>query len=258
MKMTEIPLQFLNKGEKLFGILHLPRSKGKFPCVVMFHGLTGNRSEAHYIFTKTARRLASLGIAAFRFDFRGSGDSEGKFENMSIATEISDAKEALKFIKKHKNIKSDDIGILGLSMGGFVAASTCGITPGVKSTVLWSAVASYRMQYEKQFGKNFTVKDFPVKKDFGGLVVKRKYYIAALNSNDLPRESLGKFKGPLLIVHSDNDDNVLPVSARIHYKASASEQKVLKIIKGGGHTFADANIEPKVIELTAKWFKRTL
>ena len=67
MKNTELPLQFVNKGEKVFGVLHLPKPKGKFPCVVMFHGFTGNKAEAHFLFTKTARRLAENGIAAFRF-----------------------------------------------------------------------------------------------------------------------------------------------------------------------------------------------
>jgi uncharacterized protein len=258
MKKIELPLQFMNEGKKLFGVLHLPKPSGKFPCVVMFHGFTGTKAEAHFLFTKTARKLAENGIAAFRFDFMGSGDSEGRFEDMSVGTEISDARAAIGFIRKHRNINKEKTGILGLSMGGFVAAYTCGTVPGIKSTVLWSAVAAYRRTFEKLLGKEFTAKDLPKSRDFGGCVVTRKFYAAAMDYDGLNLESVNKYKGPLLIVHSDNDEAVVPESAAIYYQTSNSRVKQLKMIKGGGHTFGTAKIEPKVIALTVDWFKRTL
>lgn len=45
----------------------------------MLHGFTGNKTETHFLYTRLARQLATQGIAALRFDFAGSGDSQGEF-----------------------------------------------------------------------------------------------------------------------------------------------------------------------------------
>ena len=78
--MTERPIVFYNKGQQLNGILHSPVACAALcPAVVFFHGFTGTKVEPHRIFVKTARELAAIGFYALRFDFRGSGDSEGIF-----------------------------------------------------------------------------------------------------------------------------------------------------------------------------------
>ena len=257
MKRTELPLQFTNKGEKLFGVLHLPSASGKYPCVVMCHGFTGNKAEDHFLFTKTARKLAEKGIAAFRFDFRGSGDSEGAFERMTVGTEISDAKEAVKFIKKHKNIDKNSIGLVGLSMGGFVAAYLSGNIPGIKAVALWSAVG----RYEKDFGKNLKV-NFRAKnlkaKDIGGVVLGKGFFKAGIWYDGLNLISVNEYKEPLLIVHSDNDKAVPFSDAELYYKTSGSKVKELKKIAGGGHTYGERGTEPEVIDYTVKWMKKHL
>jgi len=258
MKRTEISLQFTNKDEKLFGVLHLPKAKGKFPCVVMFHGFTGHKAEAHFLFTKMARKFAEAGIAAFRFDFRGSGDSEGKFENMTIGTEISDGRAAVEFIKKHANINKDKIGLLGLSMGGFVAAYLSSVIPGVKSVVLWSAVAEYRKVLSKILKIDLRSKKRLNPIDLGGMTVGRKFYKAILLYDGLNLTSINEYENPLLIVHSDNDGAVPFSDSSLYYKVAGSCVKEVKKIKGGGHTYEHADIEPKVIEYTARWTKKNL
>ena len=90
--MIERPIVFYNKGQQLNGILHSPTDCDALcPAVVFFHGFTGTKVEPHRIFVKTARELAAIGFYALRFDFRGSGDSEGDFSEMTIGGEISDA-----------------------------------------------------------------------------------------------------------------------------------------------------------------------
>ncbi len=257
MKRTELAVQFTNKGEKLFGVLHLPSPSGKYPCVAMCHGFTGHKAEAHFLFTKAARKLAENGIAALRFDFRGSGDSEGTFERMTVGTEISDAGEAVKFIKNHKNIDKNSIGLIGLSMGGFVAAYLSGNIPGIKAVALWSAVG----QYKKVFGKNLKV-NFRAGKlkamDIGGVVVGKGFFKAGIWYDGLNLVSINEFREPLLIVHSDNDKTVPFSDAELYYKTSGSGIKELRKIKGGGHTYGESGTEPEVIDYTAKWMKKHL
>ena len=142
MLTTREPITFVNEGQKLIGVLHRPAAadRDKTPAVVLFHGFTGTKVEPHRIFVKAAEALARAGIVALRFDFRGSGDSEGDFEDMTLPGEISDARVSLDYVSGLPGVDGNNIGILGLSMGGAVAASVSD-DPRVRSVVLWSAVA---------------------------------------------------------------------------------------------------------------------
>ncbi len=61
-----------SKGEKLVGVLHLPKQKtaGVF---IIAHGFTANKDRSRLI--KIAQVLARQALAAFRFDFGGCGES---------------------------------------------------------------------------------------------------------------------------------------------------------------------------------------
>ena len=121
--MIERPIVFYNKEQHLNGVLHSPaNSDALCPAVVLFHGFTGTKVEPHRIFVKTARELTALGFYALRFDFRGSGDSGGDFSEMTISGEISDAIKSIDVLTAMQGVDPERIGILGLRMGGGVAA----------------------------------------------------------------------------------------------------------------------------------------
>ena len=61
--------EFLSAGQRVVATLHLPPT-GPAPGVVMCHGFTGHRIEAHFLFVKAARALCAAGLAVLRFDFR--------------------------------------------------------------------------------------------------------------------------------------------------------------------------------------------
>ena len=123
-------------------MLHLPAAALKRPApgVVLFHGFTGNRMESHWMFVKCSRALAQAGVASLRFDFYGSGESDGEFREMSLRGEIADGRAAVAFLRGQTGIDPERVGLLGLSLGGAVAAA---LAPSVqaKAVVLWSAVA---------------------------------------------------------------------------------------------------------------------
>ncbi len=92
---TRTSLEFENEGQKLFAILHRPLDVKNPPIVVMFHGFGGHKAGDFRVYVKEAEMLAKCGIASFRFDFRGCGDSEGDWIDMTIGREVSDAMKAL-------------------------------------------------------------------------------------------------------------------------------------------------------------------
>ena len=88
-----------------------------------------------------ADSLLNEGIGVFRFDFNGHGESDGKFEEMTVPGEIEDALSAVSFVGGFH--QTQDISLLGHSQGGVVAAMTAGILGAdtIKSLVLMSPAA---------------------------------------------------------------------------------------------------------------------
>ena len=138
----ERPVVFYNQNQQINGILHSPTGyEAPCPAVAFFHGFTGTKVEPHRIFVKTARELAAIGFYVLRFDFRGSGDSEGDFSEMTIGGEVSDAIKSVDVLTAMQGVDAERIGILGLSMGGCVAAFVSGQDTRVKSTVMWAPLS---------------------------------------------------------------------------------------------------------------------
>ena len=101
----------LQSGElTLRGMLHIPEGiTGKIHMVCIFHGFTGNKMEPHFIFVKLSRMLAAKGIASVRFDFGGSGESDGDFVDMTISKELAEAKLILDFAKSQDFVDTSKI-----------------------------------------------------------------------------------------------------------------------------------------------------
>ena len=114
-KVVEIDSENL----RLRGMLHIPENiKNKVPIVIIFHGFCGDKMGPHFIFVKLSRLLERAGIACIRFDFAGSGESEGDFIDMTMDSELKDANNILNYARTLDFVDNDRIGIVGLSMGG--------------------------------------------------------------------------------------------------------------------------------------------
>ena len=71
-----------------------------------------------------ARALAKEGIASVRFDFDGHGKSEGKFVDMTISSELSDAKAVMDYVRTLPFVSGT--ALLGHSQGAVVAGMLAG------------------------------------------------------------------------------------------------------------------------------------
>jgi hypothetical protein len=106
----------------LEGELSLPEGKIPFPVVVICHPhpLYGGDMDNNVV-TAISSALVKDSIAALRFNFRGVGNSGGKF-NEGIG-EQEDVKAVLDFISKLPEIDSKRIGLAGYSFGGLITLS---------------------------------------------------------------------------------------------------------------------------------------
>jgi uncharacterized protein len=252
----EIQIEFGNRpGKRLRGVIHQPgRAAGRrAPGVVFFHGFTGDRMESHWMFVKCARALAQAGVAAMRFDFYGSGESDGEFREATLQSEIADAKTAVEFFRKQKGIDSKCLGLCGLSLGGAVAA-TVAKPSGARALVLWSALA-----HPKELRRLAELNTRPLPK--GG----REYNAHEVSARFLqnvekvrPLEAIHRFTAPTLIIHPERDGHLPLHHPQDFFLASGAKVKEKIIIPGADHTFTSVAWESEVIAQTVDWFCRHL
>lgn len=123
---------FKNKWENtLVGIFHVPKKKST-KGVVLVHGFTGNKDE-HGLFTNAANRFNEEGFATLRFDFSGSGESEGIFNQDDTERWKDDLNSAIDFLAK-QGVKR--LALVGLSLGAYI--SVLCHSKRIKCITLWS------------------------------------------------------------------------------------------------------------------------
>lgn len=263
MKLYEKPVTFTRDGLQIVGMLHIPqKTSPKYPAILLLHGFTGHKAESHFMFTQLARSLANSGFICLRFDFIGSGDSEGEFKDMTILTELQDARTALQFLMSQPEVDLEKIGLLGLSMGGCVAALLAGENPSIKSLVLWSAVAHPAKLFQSMLDNlpKVLADNQRWYIDYGGFAIGDKFFnvLPAVQ----PLEVIASFKGPVLIIHGSNDLSVPLSSAREYRKVlnlrDGAQEAELDLIEDADHVFSRTNLTGQVIDRTVDWFLRTL
>lgn len=239
-----------SRGKRMAGVLHLPRVRGRAPAVLMCHGFTGHKAESHRLFVHTARRLAQDGLAVLRFDFLGSGDSEGLFEEMTIRGEVDDALSALEFLRGRPRIDGNRIGMLGFSLGGCVVALSLPRADTVKTLVLWAPVSN-PMRWMPPSG----VPDKPQNR--GGYLVGVNFYRELPELK--PLESVRAYKGSVLVLHGGADQAVSPDEGRAYERAFANAAPFeFRLIDNADHTFTQPEHERALIQHTAEWLARHL
>lgn len=99
-------------------------AQGREPVAILMHGFSSNKNTP--ILTLLADSLAARGIASVRFDFNGHGQSEGKFEEMTVPNEVEDAKKIYAYVAAQPWVDTTRIALAGHSQGGVVASMVAG------------------------------------------------------------------------------------------------------------------------------------
>ena len=244
----------------LRGMLHAPDGPGPHPCVMLLHGFTGNRVEAAFLFVKLAKRLRKAGIACLRFDFAGSGESDGEFEEMTASGEVADAEAALDFLRAHQAIDPHRIGAAGLSLGGCVGALLAGRRgPDVKALALMAALAN-----PDRAGSIFRTDELAAQLAEAGYMEMTALKVSGEFVADLmtlePAAAAGAYAGPVLIVHGSADET-LPVEEAQKYRqarADSPHTTRFEIIPDAGHVFMTLAHTDRLGSLLTEFFTEYL
>lgn len=234
--MIDISFRVTVGAHDVAGLLHLPATTPA-PCVIACHGLGADKSGEKY--QSLARELPAAGLALARFDFRGSGESGGAFHDATIASRIADLEAVLDFLAKAPELDGR-FGLIGSSLGGFVALRVAGARRPSLPVVTWNAPANLR-----EIGGNHP----QAIEAYGRALVDE---VRAGHFVEAPSGA-----SHVLVVQGACDEVVPPAHGRaIHERCAAPS--ALELIDGADHRLSDASHRARAIDLSRAWLAEHL
>lgn len=221
---------------KLSAVVYRPdlQEGEKSSLVILMHGFMSEKRER--VMTTIASELQEKGIAYIRFDFNGHGDSEGDFQNMTVANEIEDAKKIYEYARSLDFV--GDIVLLGHSQGGVVASMVAGDlgSENISGLVLMAPAAVLKDDAlnGEMFGVRFDPVNIPEYVQVFNRRVGREYIKVA---QTLPiYETAARYEGPVCIIHGMSDE-IVPYSYGERYK-DGYKDAALHLVEGENHAFS--------------------
>ena len=141
----------------------------------------------------------------------------------------------------HNPSIAQNIGLLGSSMGGYIALLVASSDKMVKAVVAWATPFSFDGLRE-----TITTSNSPQ--------LKEEFY------QDASLYDATKFIPQvenLMLIHGDCDETVPLDHAKKLYQ-SAKEPKKLEIIEAADHTFSNLKLRKRAISYSLNWFKKYL
>jgi fermentation-respiration switch protein FrsA (DUF1100 family) len=235
--MNEHPLEIISDGLKLQGVLHTPDADS-WPLVILCHGFLSYKDSSKY--RQLAKVFAQESIATVRFDFRGCGESEGSLSESSISRRWRDLQRVI-YLSLNLEDFDGRLGLLGSSLGGYLALLEVSRNSKVRCTAVWST-PSHLLDLAKRLPEVSPVE------------FSQDCYEDLLTVELLPRL---KNVQRVLIVHGQEDLQVPSQHASSLYEV-LDEPKALHILEGADHQFSAPEWREEAIRLTMKWFKKFL
>jgi pimeloyl-ACP methyl ester carboxylesterase len=135
------PYFFGTHERRLFGIYEAPQRSSAGRGVVLCYPWGAEYIHAYRAMRQLAKMLTAIGIHTLRFDYFGTGDSDGDTEKGDLSGWENDIQSAITELKDTS--ESTQVSLVGLRLGATLAANAA-VRGGaeVSSLVLWDPIVS--------------------------------------------------------------------------------------------------------------------
>lgn len=222
--------------------------------MVMLHGGPGGQKDGpEDLYSTLAKILGTRGIASLRFDFRGVGESGGRYRDMTITRSVSEYEEVWSLAR---SLGFRRVGVIGESYGATIALRSALADPDVVC-LLWPAiyfldvtfapfVTADKLEIARRDG--FTVED--------GVEVGLPFLEEILEVRDAEAGVRG-ISVPTLVIHGTSDREV-PFTQSERANALLTEPKKLVLVEEGDHCLVRPEEREVVNKEIVSWLERYL
>lgn len=212
-------------------------------AVVLVHGGGVTREEGGF-FTRLATGLGEAGVASLRFDLRGHGESEGRQEDLTLATILNDTRVALAHVREATG--ANRLSLLGASFTGGVCAYYAANRPAdLDRLVLLNPQLDY---HQRTITSRPYWTDDQLNDDMAGQLAQEGFIQFAptlKHGRPLINEVfwfdvlgvLGNVQAPTLVIHGTKDTFVPIEASRAAMDLFTAEHQLIEI-EGSQHGFA--------------------
>ena len=243
-ELTYSEVNFTNQYDniRLNGMLFLPHNLKSFPIALIIQG-SGFSSRNNPWYLTIAKHLQDNGIGVLLPDKRGSEKSEGNWIGATLNTLATDTESAIDFIKNESQLNYSEIGIIGMSQGGWIAPIVGSKRQGLSFIINMSgAMVSTDEQLLFEEYHNIAPYTYDIIAKLIAPVttnnLKKKESIAPLMGFD-PIPYWRKTEAPVFIAYGENDTNC-PVNQSINRLNKENLNHFInKVYPNGGHGILD-------------------
>lgn len=259
-----------DNGIVLRGVINTPDdfdANKKYPTAIIIHGFGGDRNGTINFRLNHAKYLTERGFVVFRFDFSGSGESDGDFYDMTVSREEKELEMIHDFAKMKYFVDNDKIYWIGHSLGG-VLSSLMAYKLKPKAMVLLAPASDMNdkdylkvmaktvfegeIKNAKKLENNKTYEEMIAKiedADIGGVKIHKNFLIDFIRKDIYG--SASKYHGKVLIIRGTKDSLVFKDSNEKLQKAY--EDARYEEIKGADHSFTNEEHRKYLYERSYKF-----
>ena len=227
-----------NKNQKIY----YKKTIGKKPGIIFIHGLNSDMNGKKAISIEKYAKKNNLNY--IRFDCRGHGKSDGKFEDFTISDWKKDVLQIIDKVAKGPQI------LVGSSMGGWLMFLVAKSRPKrIKAMIGLAAAPDYIDDLYKSLSKrkkNEISKKGIIKYISNGFsyFIKKKFIIDARKNKILNKKF--NFKKPIILIHGLKDKVVSKKVPQLILKKISSNLISIIYLKNSDHRLSN-NYDLKII-----------
>lgn len=202
--------------------------------------------------------LIERGIATFRFDFFGQGESPGPFDEITTTLAVEQTQAAFDLVRQ-KGYRQ--IGLMGSSFGGLVAILTAAQRTDLACLALKCPVVDFAEELRLEFGDEELARwkaTDTIPNIMGGsdrIALRYAFYEDCLRQ--IAYDPARSITAPTVIVQGDRDEHVPLHQSRQLYEALRAE-KHLEMVPGADHQFTKGEDFKHMTNVIADWLTQHL
>lgn len=234
-------------GDTLAAKIDIPDGEHK-ACALFAHCFTCSKNLKAV--GNIAKALNKKGVAVFRFDFTGLGDSDGSFEDTNFSSNVDDLIAASGYMEKEMSSPSI---LIGHSLGGAAVIQAAHRLESVKAVATIGAPSN-----PKHVERHFELKRDEIEEKGSAIVTLagRPFRIKKQFLDDLEKSKMDKYirdlDRALMVMHSPLDDTV-GIDNAAHIYKTAKHPKSFLSMHEADHLLMEETYSRYAGSMIAEW-----